>query len=103
MGLEILRVPVRVRTVCKSESELRERVSLIPPLSTAVTGCYNAETRFGTLMIIDVHDATGRPAEAQFKADGGDTELATIPALVSGCVLFQGCVLSQDIPAVGLG
>ena len=54
-------------------------------------------------MIIDVHDATGRPAEAQFKADGGDTELATIPALVSGCVLFQGCVLSQDMPAVGLG
>ena len=49
-------------------------------------------------MMIDVHDASGRPEEAKFKSDllglaptYLDTELATIPALVSGCVLFQGC------------
>ena len=43
------------------------------------------------MAMLEVHDASGRPEEAYFKSDGGGTELATIPALVSGCVLFQGC------------
>ena len=43
------------------------------------------------MAMLEVHDPSGRPEEAYFKSDGGGTELATIPALVSGCVLFQGC------------
>ena len=72
-----------------------------PPSPLQHTSCYSAEQheiRAFAKMMIDVHDASGRPEEAKFKSDllglaptYLDTELATIPALVSGCVLFQGC------------
>lgn len=79
-----------VRGMCYNSPTRTTRGCLLNT-SPSPAACFTGGVPELDMAMLEVHDPSGRPEEAYFKSDGGGTELATIPALVSGCVLFQGC------------